>query len=212
MRDLKNSGFVYFIASDDGKMVKIGVTKNPKSRFSTLQTAAPMKLRQVGLIETDNPYELEKKLHGQYRAHRKQGEWFDIPENMAASIIQSYQRGFHQTGRENILKSIELFKEIAKAMAIAPRHKQDPTEFYSFEDLNIFDESLKNYAYGMTNRDTEIHYLAKMLSLDLFLLLQANAYGNPEVNMQERARDIIGFIKTFSRHLSVYPEYEEMEY
>lgn len=54
------------------RLVKIGKAKDVDARFSQLQTANPLELRFVDIIEGDH----EAKIHELLAAQRVRGEWF----------------------------------------------------------------------------------------------------------------------------------------
>lgn len=63
---------VYFAAAREH--VKIGFTRNIKTRFQTLQTASAEKLTLLGYVPGDA--ELEAAIHGKLSKYRSRGEWF----------------------------------------------------------------------------------------------------------------------------------------
>jgi len=74
---------VYFIRAGVDGPIKIGYTRYPRRRISNLQTASPVQLRLVAVIEGRRAD--EAKLHEDLRAYRIRGEWFaDCPEVRAA--------------------------------------------------------------------------------------------------------------------------------
>lgn len=85
---------VYFIGCKN--RIKIGVSRNPKSRLKSLQTANPYKLRLLYEVECksrDHAYGVEYQLHGRYFSKKARGEWFDnLPLSEA---IQAAKRLSH---------------------------------------------------------------------------------------------------------------------
>lgn len=72
---------VYFIQASDVGLVKIGYTSkdDPWSRMTTLQTASPVTLKLLGVL--DGGQDLEKLLHERFKEARIKGEWFrPVPE------------------------------------------------------------------------------------------------------------------------------------
>lgn len=65
---------VYFIEAVDGGVVKIGTTKNVKSRISTLRVSSPFKLRLLGVIP--GGHRCERRIHRVFKDYRASGEWF----------------------------------------------------------------------------------------------------------------------------------------
>jgi len=74
---LHSAGYVYFIRSETGE-VKIGVSKDPKKRLSSLQAGNPVTLEILTTRKSNRPYELESKLHSILSDLRVSGEWFDL--------------------------------------------------------------------------------------------------------------------------------------
>ena len=80
--------FVYFIADLEKDVVKIGVSKNPKSRLKQLQTSNSNKLALLGYIEGNFPE--EKQLHLYFGKYKKEGEWFSLDkDNFIIDYINS---------------------------------------------------------------------------------------------------------------------------
>ena len=72
----KNGAYVYFIT--DGDYVKIGVAVNVHRRLGCLQVGNVKELSIVKKIYSDNPYEIEARLHDEYSKYHIRGEWYDI--------------------------------------------------------------------------------------------------------------------------------------
>jgi hypothetical protein len=68
------TGYVYFIQHGVSGSIKIGFTRDVRSRTSTLQTAAPFGLKVLG--QTPGTMTTEAKLHHEFRKDRLNGEWF----------------------------------------------------------------------------------------------------------------------------------------
>lgn len=79
-RNKSVNGYVYVLKEINGKHYKIGHTKNPNSRMQTFKTKLPFKIEFDILIETEDMYALEKKLHKQYSKKRIEGEWFALSQ------------------------------------------------------------------------------------------------------------------------------------
>lgn len=72
-----------------GALVKIGRTKNPKSRIAALKTGLPWPCRIVALVGAD----VERDLHQLLKGHRAQGEWFHPSAQLADWLIEAAARG-----------------------------------------------------------------------------------------------------------------------
>lgn len=82
LRLARERRFIYFVQVGAAGPIKIGITKNVKSRFSSLQVGHPEPLRLLASFE--GPPSLERDLHALFRAHRLSGEWFKpVPELLA---------------------------------------------------------------------------------------------------------------------------------
>lgn len=86
-RGSMNGSFVYVIRGQHN-LVKIGVSTNPAARLATLQTASPFKLELAFLARTNSDgYAIERRAHDLLSKQRTEGEWFDIPSELAASAL-----------------------------------------------------------------------------------------------------------------------------
>ncbi len=65
---------VYFVLARRTNLVKIGVSDDPRSRLSALQTGSPIKLEIVAEMPGDERY--ERVLHESFAEYRIHGEWF----------------------------------------------------------------------------------------------------------------------------------------
>ena len=74
-----NSGFVYLAMTPNG-WCKIGMSKQPYRRMSSLQTGTPLEVKLIHRVFTFDMVELEKALHEYYAAYWMRGEWFDLPD------------------------------------------------------------------------------------------------------------------------------------
>ena len=72
--DKTHTECVYFVQAKQLKLIKIGVTKNLKSRLSALNTGCPDDLKVLKIIQGD--VSLEKLLHEKFAHLRVKGEWF----------------------------------------------------------------------------------------------------------------------------------------
>ena len=74
---MSDTGFVYLIHSTSG-LYKIGKSKTPRSRLSSLQTSTTDKLEIIHLIETDCMSNLEDNIHRHVSHKQVHGEWFNL--------------------------------------------------------------------------------------------------------------------------------------
>ena len=69
---------LYVIQSDVTGAIKIGISKNPKSRLRQLQTGSPYELKLLTIVNGRG--DLEKPLHESLKPYKQacKGEWFDF--------------------------------------------------------------------------------------------------------------------------------------
>lgn len=111
----RQTGYVYFLQSDTHELVKIGVTKNVNTRFSSIQVGCPCPLVLAGVVTKatwNEAQALEQRLHRQFAEHRVKGEWFKLDSNTIAEIIE----------HENKNTAIE---EEANSLAVEKRIEQE---------------------------------------------------------------------------------------
>jgi Meiotically up-regulated gene 113 len=77
---------VYVIQNSQSKSVKIGYTKDLKTRFAQLQTGCSHKLSVLKTLEGDTC--MEKKIHLDLKDYRLSGEWFEW-NNFVASYVEN---------------------------------------------------------------------------------------------------------------------------
>lgn len=78
--------FVYFIAADEARMVKIGVAGDPWKRLSKVQSDTPQTVRIAALEAGD--LSRERELHEQFSALRVRGEWFSLTGELSEYIAK----------------------------------------------------------------------------------------------------------------------------
>ncbi|WP_157134321.1 GIY-YIG nuclease family protein [Photobacterium profundum] len=73
----KQRQLLYVIRVKGSNVLKIGISKNPKSRMADLQTSNASRLVLSDVYVTFNPaIKVEKALHKRFNSRRLQGEWF----------------------------------------------------------------------------------------------------------------------------------------
>lgn len=77
--------WVYLIGSPDVRMVKIGMSADPKVRLEDMQTGSPVRLHL--LWQTPGGRALEAALHAYFAAYRTHGEWFDFGDENPAALV-----------------------------------------------------------------------------------------------------------------------------
>lgn len=81
---------VYFVKHRNLTPIKVGYTNDLSNRLTALNNASPWGIDIIGTIETDNAPKLEKILHEKLKSFRLNGEWFEITEEYALSLISLY--------------------------------------------------------------------------------------------------------------------------
>ena len=72
-------GFIYLAKATQTRWCKIGMSKQPYKRMTSLQTGSPLEITLIHRIFTFDMSALEKALHEYYSAYWLRGEWFDLP-------------------------------------------------------------------------------------------------------------------------------------
>jgi hypothetical protein len=88
-RPSKEKGSFVYVIRGDHHMCKIGVSTNPTARLATLRNGSPFPLSFAFIGATDgaNGFAIEQKTHRVLDKHRVEGEWFDIPEELAIATV-----------------------------------------------------------------------------------------------------------------------------
>jgi hypothetical protein len=84
LKDAQTNTFVYFIVDWQRQVVKIGVSQSPQKRLAALQTSNPNPLELAAMIP--GGYVPERQLHERYAAHRLNGEWFQLTQEIIDQI------------------------------------------------------------------------------------------------------------------------------
>ncbi len=87
-KDTTLSRFIYFIQEGDNGPIKIGSTRNLKSRLPSLQTGSAKKLRVLGTMRGGNA--LESLLHQGFAEYRISGEWFQPGQTLLKFIAEEF--------------------------------------------------------------------------------------------------------------------------
>jgi len=117
-------GYVYLIGSPAFSQVKIGMSSGDpaKSRLSGLQVGNPFTLKLLWKEFTENPGELEAKLHEHFGAKHIRGEWFDLGDTPVSAF------------RDAIALHDDKSDELAFAReALAEAHDRDLKKLKEFE-------------------------------------------------------------------------------
>ena len=86
---------LYVIAESPSGPVKIGISRTPLARVSTLQTGNPRPLALMHRWVLDNATALawEKRIHLDLAEWKLEGEWFAIHPRIAGDFVQRFYMG-----------------------------------------------------------------------------------------------------------------------
>lgn len=116
---------IYFVKS--GRHVKIGHAHNVKTRLSAIQLGSPEPVELLGFMARV-PVETEKKLHAQFAAAHRGGEWFQLTPEIKAFIKENC-RGQVVDGRSirprkmEVQFSINVAPEIKDGIAFVAKRR-----------------------------------------------------------------------------------------
>jgi hypothetical protein len=87
----KVTGYIYWIQQATTGYTKIGVSVDPYKRLSSLQVASPTRLTLIHKKRYNNCdlYEIEKRIHRQYKEYHVLGEWFALPQDVVTNLTKS---------------------------------------------------------------------------------------------------------------------------
>jgi len=88
---LERPGYIYVLKMD--KWYKIGRTKNVMRRFPQIRVKMPRPTRLWSVFFVTNMYDEEKILHEYYAPFHTNGEWFELPYEVACSLHSNQPDG-----------------------------------------------------------------------------------------------------------------------
>lgn len=82
------TGSFLYVIRGDHNMTKVGVTTNPQARLAQLRTgsAFPIDFSYIA-VTPGTGFDIEAGAHAMLNSHRCNGEWFDVPPEMAVAAI-----------------------------------------------------------------------------------------------------------------------------
>ena len=81
-------GYVYLFHSEGTDYYKIGKTsENPRKRMAALQSGNPFTLRMIDAVMVDDMNAKESAMHEQFKAYRRNGEWFEFKDIEPVLIV-----------------------------------------------------------------------------------------------------------------------------
>lgn len=84
-----NQGYVYILYNPESSLVKIGKTKFPYKRFSTLSNQNGSKFKYYITEPMFIEGIVEKVLHNKFATKRKCGEWFSVTFDEAVEELKN---------------------------------------------------------------------------------------------------------------------------
>ncbi|HEY8007662.1 MAG TPA: GIY-YIG nuclease family protein [Methylocella sp.] len=83
--------YIYIFSNVETGRFKIGKANNVANRFKTAQTFASERLERVceRSVPASKVYDIEKKIHKALKHHRRNGEWFSCPKEVAIETMDS---------------------------------------------------------------------------------------------------------------------------
>lgn len=111
-----------YVISGGRRHVKIGHTKNVKSRLAGLQTGCPFTLRVVQSWQSAHAKEIERLAHRVLAKYRWAGEWFDVPRQVAALVVGNIvlARPTHYPSPTEPIKKAIIFCRVCEHTASIP--------------------------------------------------------------------------------------------
>jgi hypothetical protein len=83
-------GSFLYVFKGDHNLAKVGVSTNPDARLAQLRTASPFPIDYAFVGVTPGAgYDIERVAHGILAGHRCNGEWFDVPPEMAVAAVHT---------------------------------------------------------------------------------------------------------------------------
>lgn len=79
--EFQPDGYVYILKA--GPYYKIGRTTNPGNRIKSLQIQLPFEVAILNLSPCESHVESETTLHRCCGRYRRNGEWFELSDNLA---------------------------------------------------------------------------------------------------------------------------------
>ena len=98
-------GCIYLVRHKGISPVKIGYTTSeiPTKRLEAMNTYSPYGVEIVGWFNHPKAAEIEKEIHKKYAPFRMKGEWFNITDEMAKGIINTYDETFFDRAQRALL-------------------------------------------------------------------------------------------------------------
>jgi len=143
--------YVYFLKADsDPLLFKIGyTTASVKDRMQSLQVGCPYLLEYYAQIECFSAH-MEKEIHERLDAHRTQGEWFEVTQEIIDEILLDYgvniNHNFDEVIMSNGIRCLVRLEDDAIFFPLSRLSKMQQAAYISTGDCLHFknDESFVN--------------------------------------------------------------------
>lgn len=83
----RNNGQVVYLIEHEHGFIKIGRSNNPRTRVADLQTACPYDLGVIGVIDTADATETERRIHERYADQQVRGEWYNLRHEQKQRLL-----------------------------------------------------------------------------------------------------------------------------
>ena len=83
------SGYVYLMLAEGVDRYKIGLSRKPKERYSTISKQSPFPVSVIACYKVDDMIEAEKNWHQKFAEQRVHGEWFELSEDCVNEFVAS---------------------------------------------------------------------------------------------------------------------------
>jgi len=109
------TGSFLYVIRGDHNMVKVGVTTNQNARLASLRTgsAFPIDFDYIAVTPSTG-FDIEAGAHAMLKSHRCNGEWFDVPPEMAVAAIAG---AAHKLGHPILPVTAEVANQILQVAA-----------------------------------------------------------------------------------------------
>lgn len=150
-------GYIYLFKQKGTQLTKIGMTDSDDvtSRFNMFKMYSPHGAEITLTIQTNNPFEVEKKIHRQYSHKRVGGEFFNLsPEEI--NDIEKLYRGSDTSNLRSLFEEwiSDPKNDIIKLQSVFEQAKKSPPP----QSQKIISFLKENYL-GMNLTSTEIQRL-----------------------------------------------------
>jgi hypothetical protein len=164
-------GVVYFFRENGREEVKIGMSENNFiDRLESMKTYCPNGVNVVGIIKTDNPKSLEKKLHLKFKHRHVSREFYRLTDKEVISIISEYDNGAYEFYQLCISLCDEIGVSVKEAMSMFKEYVQNIKALKNNEYSEIQNQSLitEIMSYMFTHRikslETDIKGISSILN------------------------------------------------